>query len=171
MEFAVVVIQFAAFIVRMGTLSDEELDALYPNGCPKMPVLLCLTDNNTAKSWAHRVTTKSVRGQQLIGIYAQLLRLHKFGINTEHIPGVVNVLADFISRPTHFDLTHAQRSEQIFQSHPLMRTYDYFLPSPELLQLLTSRLYSKHNPVPCVLPQVLGQFVPAGCTTFGSVVL
>ena len=121
LEFVAVIIQFAAFIVRMSTLSDEELDEIYPNGHPKLPVLLCLTDNTTSKSWAHRVTTKSVRGQQLIGIYAQLLRLHKFGINTEHIPGVLNLLADFISRPTHFDLTHAQRSEQIFRSIPRCR--------------------------------------------------
>jgi len=34
--------------------------------------------------------------------YAQLLRLYKFGISTEHVTGVLNVIADFISRPNSF---------------------------------------------------------------------
>jgi hypothetical protein len=164
MEFVMVILQFAAFIVRMSTLSTEELDELYPDGPPQMPVLLCLTDNTASKAWANRVTTKSVRGQQLIGIYAQLLRLHKFGINTEHVPGVLNVIADFISRPTHFDLTHAQRSAQIFREHPSMQTYSYFQPSAELLQLLSCALYTKPTVALPTLPKTLGRFVPAGST-------
>jgi hypothetical protein len=53
----------------------------------------------------------------------------------------------------------------------LIASLDYFQPTPELLRLLTLRLYSRHIPVPCVLPTVLGHFVPAGYTTFGSVSL
>ena len=168
LEFVVIILQFAAFIVRMSTLSHDELRAIFPDGIPLMPILLCMTDNTASKSWANRVTSKSVRGQQLIGIFAQFLRLHKFGINAEHVAGIVNVLADFISRPTHFNLTHVQRCEQIFQQHPYLQTYSYFQPSPELLQLLSSALYTKPTVALPALPSNLGRFVPAGSTILCS---
>ena len=53
----------------------------------------------------------------------------------------------------------------------MLSTLDFFLPSPELLQLLTLRLYSRLNPVPCLLPVRLGQFLPVDSTTSISVVL
>lgn len=164
LEFIVVIVQFAAFIVRMDTLSPVELEAIFPNGPPVLPILLVWTDNTASKSWAHRVTTKSVMGQQFVGIYAQLLRLHKFGINTDHIAGVLNTIPDYISRPTHDNLSHAERSEQIFLAHPSLRTYDYFLPSAELLQLLSSALYTKPTVALPALPKTLGRIVRAGST-------
>ena len=100
----------------------------------------------------------------MIGVLASLLRTLPIGLNADHIAGTENILADFISRPTHFALSHAARSEQIFQKHALARTWDYFLPSPELLQLLTSLLFNELTPDLPSLPRNLGRFVPAGST-------
>ena len=38
---------------------------------------------------------------------AELLRTRPLGLNALYIAGILNVLADYISRPTHFDLSHA----------------------------------------------------------------
>jgi hypothetical protein len=79
----------------------------------------------------------SRQGQQLISIVAELLRTRNIGLNARRIPGVDNILADFISRPTDLNLSHSERSEQIFQMNDSVRTWDYFLPSPEFLQSIT----------------------------------
>ena len=164
LEFIIVILQLAAFTVRLRTLPPATLQQIYPNGTPAMPVLFCYTDNTSAKCWANRITTKSAKGQRLIATYAELLRTGNIGLNAEHIKGILNLIADEISRPTHFDLTHAERAEQIFRKHPSLRTYDYFLPSPELLQSLFSSLSTKPAQVLQNLPNNLGRFVPAGST-------
>jgi hypothetical protein len=85
-----------------------------------------------------------------------------FSVYAEHIPGVDNGLADFLSRPSNSDLSLSTRVEQLFLRQPLMRTWLFFLPSPELLQLLHSLLFIE--PLQCLppLPKRLGQFVPVG---------
>jgi hypothetical protein len=171
LEYIVIIIQLAAVIVRLAESPPDSLTELFPNGAPKMPVLLCQTDNTSAMAWSNRLTSKSLQGQHLIGIFAELLRQHNIGINAEHLAGYLNVLADFLSRPTHMYLTHAQRSEQIFQKYSSMRTWDYFQPSPELLQALSSLLLCDATPAPPKLPKKLGQFIRAGCTTSCSVIL
>jgi hypothetical protein len=168
LEFIVVLLQLAAVIVRLGTLSADQRAAFFPTGVPTQPVLLVLTDNTAAEAWANKVTSKSLQGQQLIGALATLLRSASIGLNARHIPGVENILADFISRPTHFALSHTARAEQIFQTHALARTWDFFQPSPGLLQSLSSLLFSGPTPDLPSLPETLGQFVPAGSTILCS---
>jgi hypothetical protein len=163
-EFVVVLLQLAAFTVRLETLPANRRATLLPAGIPAHPILLCFTDNTPAEAWANRVTTKSPQGQPLIGVLAALLRARPIGLNTNHIAGTDNILADFISRPTHFALSHADRSEQIYQKHASARTWDYFLPSQELLQSLSYLLSSAPTLVLPNLPKNLGRFVPAGST-------
>jgi hypothetical protein len=164
LEFIVVILQVAAVVVRLDSLSTEQRTALFPSGIPAQPILLCLTDNTAAEKWSNKVTSKSLQGQQLIGILAELLRTRNIGLNARHIPGVENILADYISRPTNFNLSHSERSEQIYQMNASARTWDFFLPSPELLQSLTCALYSTPTQGLPSLPKNLGRFVPAGST-------
>ena len=152
-------------ITRFATLSREQQQQWFPLGRPAFPVCHILTDNMSALSWANRVTSKSTQGQHLIGVFAELLRLHDVGINCEHIPGIDNNLADFISRPTHLNISPLERCEQIFLKHSSMRSWNYFRPSPELLQLLSCYLLAKRWPGPPKLPKMLGHFDPAGSTT------
>ena len=164
LEFIVVILQYAATAVRLHTLPRSVREQIFPGGVPAQPVMLCRTDNTAAEAWANKVTSQSPQGQRLIGVLAELLRTQNLGLNARHIAGTENVLADFISRPTHFILSFSQRAEQIFQKHALARTWDYFLPSPELLQSLSSLLFNKQTRDPPSLPKNLGRFVPAGST-------
>ena len=168
LEFIVVVLQYAATALRLETLTEHELSFIFPEGIPAQPVMLCRTDNTAAEAWANKVTSQSSQGQRLIGVLAELLRTKNLGLNARHIAGVKNVLADFISRPTHFALSFSQRAEQIFQKHALARTWDYFLPSRELLQNLSSSLFNERTQGHHDLPKNLGRFVPAGSTILCS---
>ena len=170
-EFVVVLLQLVAFTVRLETLPSTRRAVLLPAGIPTHPILLCFTDNTPAEAWANKVTSKSLQGQPLIGVLAALLRARPIGLNTNHIAGSENILADFISRPTHFTLSHADRSEQIFRKHASARTWDYFLPSPELLQSLSYLLSSAPTLDLPSLPRNLGRFVPAGSTISCSPVI
>ena len=101
---------------------------------------------------------------------AELLRRAEAHTMCHHLAGVLNLVADDISR-NDFSLSFPVRTQQLFLKHPCLVSLDHFQPSPELLQLLMSRLFSRHNPVPCVLPSALGQFLPAGSTTSISVTM
>lgn len=171
LEFVIALIQLAAAIVYFGSLTDAQCKQSFPNGRPKQPILLCFTDNTTAKSWANKLASATPRGQRLIGILAELLRTHVIGINANHIAGVDNVLADFISRPTHTNLSHAARAEQIFLKHEPARTWNFFQPSRKFLQVLTSSLFNGPAETLPALPKSLGRFVPAGSTIFSSPVI
>jgi hypothetical protein len=162
LEFIVMIIQLAAVIVRLETLTEAQRLAFFPSGIPAQPILLSFTDNISAKKWSNKLTSKSLQGQQLISIVAELLRTKNIGLNSKHIPGVENILADSISRPTHPNLSHSERSEQIFLMHASARTWDYFLPSPEFLQNISCALYNESTPGLPKLPKTLGRFVPAG---------
>ena len=168
LEFIIVVLQYAATAVRLQSLPHHDLMSIFPNGIPEQPVLMCRTDNTAAEAWSNHVTSRSPQGQRLIGVLAELLRTNNLGLNAKHIAGVENVLADFISRPTHFHLSHSHRAEQIFQTHESMRTWDYFLPSQEFLQNLYSLLFNEQTRDPLSLPKNLGHFVPAGSTILCS---
>jgi hypothetical protein len=159
-----VLLQFVAFTVRLETFTPTQRAALLPAGIPIHSILLCFTDNTSAEAWANKVTSKSLQGQPLIGMLAALLQARPIGLNTNHIAGSENILANFISRPTHFALSHSDRSEQIFLKHASARTWDYFLPSPELLQSLSCLFSSAPTLDLPSLPRNLGRFVPAGST-------
>jgi hypothetical protein len=163
LEFIVVILQLAAVIARLEAPLHEQ-QPLFPAGVPAQPILLSLTDNTAAEMWSNKVTSRSPQGQQLIGIIAELLRTRNIGLNARHIPGVKNVLADYISRPTNSNLSHSKRSEQIFRMNESVRTWDYFLPSPELLRSISCALSSKPIQGLPSLPRNLGRFVPAGST-------
>ena len=110
------------------------------------------------------MSTSSLVGQNLIGITSELKRQFPLRAETKHLAGKLNVVADDISRQD-FSLPSSTRLPQLFAKHPSLATYDYFLPSPELIHLLSSRLFSEPLQAPCVLPKTLGRFLPAGSTT------
>jgi hypothetical protein len=168
LEFIVIILQLAAIKTRLATMTTKEESIYFPLSRPNIPMWLGETDNTVSKSWETRATARTSQGQGLVSIYAELLRTSSIHTQCKHLAGVLNTVADDISQ-NNFSLNSPARSSQLFQKHPSLASLDYFQPSPELLQLLTLQLFSKRNLVPCVLPTVLGLFVPAGCTTFGSV--
>jgi hypothetical protein len=168
LEFIVMLLQLAAAMERFASLPDDVQRHLFPSGrVSAFPVLLILTDNTAAAKWASALSWTTENNQNLIAIYAQLLRRTSIGINAEHIPGTTNVVADFLSRPD-LSLTRSSRLAQIFRQHSFLQTWPYFRPSRTLLRLLVSSLFSAPWPVPPVLPAKLGRFEIACCTTSDS---
>ena len=167
LEFIVIILQFAAVITRLGTADPDHLRSYFPSGVPDIPVWLGETDNTVSKSWENRGSTGSRHGQSLVSVYAELLRRARIHTQCEHVAGVDNDIADAISR-NNFSLPPSARWPQLFLKYPSIGTYDFFLPKPEFLQLLTSSLFSPYKPEVPVLPPVLGHFIPAGSIISGS---
>ena len=168
LEFVVVILLVAAILVAFQTITPDERALWFPNGLPAIPVVREHCDNTSAVSWANKVTTSSPQGQKLLGIYSELLRSYDICLRSDHIKGEKNVLADFLSRPTNCSLSHADRAAQLYHSQPSMTSWRIFLPSPELLQLLTSALFSQLPVAPPSLPLVLGQLVHGASTSSSS---
>jgi hypothetical protein len=97
-------------------------------------------------------------GQRLLCILGDLLCTYDVGINCDHIAGLENIIADYISRPEHITLSPAQRVAQIYAKHPLLSTFEVFLPSPMLIAKLRSALLSTQVAVRGDLPPTLGRF-------------
>ena len=170
LEFIVLLLQLAAIRVRLDTMTLDDETTFFPDGRPAIPVWYGETDNSVSKSWENRATARTSQGQGLVSVYAELLRTTTVHTQCEHLAGKLNTVADDISR-NDFSLSFSARCPQLFQKHPFLESLDCFLPSPEFLLLLSSRLYSRHIPVPCVLPRVLGHFEPAGSIISTSVFL
>ena len=170
LEFIVVILQLAAVITRFRTLPPALASRVFPSGVPSIPVWLGRTDNLVSRAWEVKATSKSSQGQALVAVYSGLLRLGRVHTMCTHVAGKANVVADDISR-NDFSQPFPIRSSQLFQRHPCLKGFAYFLPSPALLRLLTSRLFSEHAPTQCVLPKNLGHFAPDSSTTSSSVVI
>ena len=142
LEFAVEIINYAAIIVYF----KEN-----PTTCPhEFPLLLNWTDNMTSKSWIRKAASRTNKGKSL-------QRLLCTGLKAEHIPGEKNVLADAISRT--YSSTYSQLSfDKLFQEFPLMKSWNRFHPSQELLSILFSGLLEGQDKGLC-LPKKLGHFV------------
>jgi hypothetical protein len=156
-----VILQLACWV----WLIDPQCQQRFPNGILFHPVMLCRTDNTSAEAWSNRLSAASPKGQSLIAIYAEMLRTSSICLNSQHIPGEQNILADFLSRPSNFDLSHSDRIAQIFQQHDTLRTWHYCQPNQELTQLLGSLLFSDSPWALPSLPKNLGHFVPDARTT------
>ena len=172
MEFVVVILQLAATIVAVEEWPQnlEISKAFYP-GIPKLAKLLIKTDNSPSQNWAHKVSSKSEYGQQLVRTYAALLDRTSLAVQSDHIKGTDNALADFLSRQTFYSHSPATRHQQIFDKEPKLASYRYFRPHLELLSHLESRLFNEPWTTTTTLPKQLGQFVAAGSTILYSVTL
>lgn len=170
LEFIVVILQLAAILVRLETLPPVVAALAFPHGIPSIPVWLGRTDNLVSRAWEVKATSRSDRGQSLVAIYSELLRLGRVHTMCTHVAGKLNVVADDISR-NDYSSPFPSRSSQLFLKHPLLRSFSYFRPSPDLLQLLTLGLFSVLAPTQFALPKNLGHFAPDSSTTFDSVVI
>jgi len=172
MEFTVVILQLAAVITIM---EEHELQpsiaAKFPTGIPKLAKLLIRTDNSPSQNWAHKVSSRSEKGQQLVHLYAALLERTSIAVACNHIKGKNNSLADYISRPPTHIPSPAWRHQQIFEKAPKLASYRYFRPHPDLLSSLESKLFSEQWNVTTTLPKQLGQFEAAASITSSFVTL
>jgi hypothetical protein len=172
MEFVVIVIQLAAAITLLEEATlPHQLQQRFPNGIAKLAKLLIRTDNSPSQNWAHKVSAKSERGQQMVHTYAAMLERTTIAVSCTHVAGVTNKLADFISRPPTNLPSPALRHQQIFAKEPKLASYRYFRPSQELLSNLASRLFKEQWTTTTTLPRQLGQFEVGESTTSSFVIL
>ena len=172
MEFTIVILQLAAVITIMEEPNLQPTVAKnFPTGIPSLAKLLIRTDNSPSQNWAHKVSSRSEKGQHMVHLYAALLERTTLAVACNHISGKTNSLADFISRPPTHLPSPAFRHKQIFAKEPRLASYRYFRPHPELLSNLESKLFSEQWNATTILPKSLGQFEAAGYTTSSFVTL
>jgi hypothetical protein len=163
LEYVILLLQIAAVICFLEAPYDLSESGFSFSFLPSAPVLLAWTDNTATKSWTNKVLSTSKRGQVLIEIYASLLRRSTLAVHCDHVAGVDNVDPDFLSRPD-VSLSPVDWFAQIYQHQPLLTSYRYFRPSPELCLLIQSRLFCDGPQGLPELPRSLGQFCPIGST-------
>ena len=140
----------------------------FPRGIPTLSKLLICTHAN----WAHKVSSRSEKGPQLVLLYAAILEQTSITIAYNHIAWKTNLLANFISRPpTHLPFQALVRHQQIFAREPTLPSYCYFWPHPKLLSSLESKLSNKQWTATTTLPKLLGQFEAAASMTSSFVTL
>ncbi len=83
------------------------------------PVVLCVTDNISAKNWTIHTSKKSIIGQALARFFCGLLINSSVGINVKWISTLKNKIADDISR---LKVTNLLRSTSHYDSSQLNRT-------------------------------------------------
>ena len=155
----VALIQYAAIITRIETLDDDLCKELFPAGIPLHLVVQILTDNMSTCTWINKVTSQSHQAQGLLLILSELIQCHPMNINSEHVAGVDNGIADDLSRAD-LSLPVVPRYNQLITKHPFLKTYDVFLPAPGFMRNLIFRLFTTRSMAPPSLPKHLGQFVP-----------
>ena len=162
-----VVLQQAAVIQRLCLASPAQISQWFPTGLPHIPYHRSDCDNQVSTNWDRTLTSRGTTGQQLITVSSELSRTSTLRSDSQYLEGDVNVVADDISR-NNFSLPFPLRCSQLFAKHPFLGSWDFFLPSPALLQLLYSKLFSGPVEAPCALPKDLGQFVPVASITSSS---
>jgi hypothetical protein len=134
LEYAALIIGFAGTVVAW--------EALPPSTRPPTPLVTLLTDNTAARAWTSKIAgLKSPQGRALARLFAHLLMFSAVGIESRHIAGTDNDIADYLSRffKTAADTPHISFSP-LQKQNPWLSTCRRFLPSRELLSLLYSAL-------------------------------
>ena len=169
-EFLTALLVYAcATTVLEDTLLAPMRKTHFPNGVPAMPVIHSRLDNTSSVSWLQKVASSSSQAQQLIKVYAQMLRQSDVDNRPSHIGGDLNECADRWSRPDkplyrlELDplLAHIDKTLDEF---PEQKEYQCFVPSSNLLDAIRWGLRPRHkikpdmSPTP-VLTKPLGTFM------------
>ena len=143
---------------------------------PPVPQILLWGDSMSANKWFRTFSTNSQLATNAIRLFAEYTRLSDVSPVPDHIPGVLNVEADDVSRvqelfvPQHkfiYHLPYHVLLQQVLQKHNKMKSYEIFLPSQELLSDLS---YVVSSDVSTEVPsrrKNLGRFLPVDSISSG----
>jgi hypothetical protein len=164
LEFVALIISYAATLVDLATAPGAY------NQHP--PVLLLKGDNTTSLSWLRRQTAdRSPAAKVLAHIFATLAARGQVSVNTEHIAGVTNVVADLLSRYDDWCAEHPSPNSQnafwtfFLAKFPQTKHCRLFHPSPGLLSLIWQALLL--NTVPTFDSPELKALLTADASTLG----
>jgi hypothetical protein len=164
LEFVALVISYAATLVDLDTT---------PGNQHQPPVLLAKGDNTTSLSWLRRKTAnRSPPAKALAHILATLAARGQVSVNAEHIAGVTNVMADYLSRYDGWCAanpgpdSHAAFWHRFHEKFPQAQHCRLFRPSPKLLSLLWQALLL--HTVPAFDSPEVQALLTADASTLGS---
>ncbi len=103
------------------------------------PVVLCVTDNISAKNWTVHISKKSIIGRALARFFCGLLIGSEVGINAKWISTLDNKIADKISRikkSTHNPSSFQYDFSKLQQDHAELKHCRFFQPNQELLSMI-----------------------------------
>ncbi len=113
------------------------------------PVVLCVTDNTSAKNWTMHTSKKSIIGRALARFFCGLLIGSDIGINAKWISTAANKIADEISRikksannPSSFKYNFSK----LQQDHAESKHCRFFQLSQELLSMIWDILLMQNLP-------------------------
>ena len=139
------VLEFIAIIINYAAAYT----AILQDGCDDPhPVIFNETDSTNAASWANQHCKSSLAGRALGRLFCLLLVNSPVGVNSSHIKGEENVVADFISR---LKLANDERFfnySQLKQKFPQLKPCRLFQPRPELLSLIYRCVLTQKSPSP-----------------------
>jgi hypothetical protein len=141
LEYAALIFGLAGAIVAW--------ESLPASSRPPHPVLLLWTDNMSAKAWTKKVSgMKTPQGRSLARIFAHLLMFSDVGIEAAHIQGEKNVIADYLSRISHTHKFSSFTYANLQTQFPWLTLSRRFLPSKELLLLVSTALLRPSVSIP-----------------------
>jgi hypothetical protein len=141
LEYAALVIGTAGSVVAWESFPVESR--------PSHPMILLWTDNTTAKSWTKKISgLKTPQGRSLARLFAHILMFSDVGIESQHVAGEKNVVADYLSRAKNTNELSSFSFKQFQMQFPWLTGSRRFLPSKELLCLLISALSKPSVDIP-----------------------
>ena len=140
LEFVTIIINYCAALTAF---YEDSITA------DPYPVVLCVTDNISAKNWTTHTSKKSIIGRALARFFCGLLIGSNVGINAKWISTLHNKIADDVSRlkatnpsidTSHYDFA------KLKQDHKELKTCRFFHPSPKLLSMIWKILLTRSCP-------------------------
>ena len=151
LEFVVVILNYAAS--KLAILQNKDRYDI-PN-----PVLMNYADNTSAVAWTKRAARSSPTGKALGRILCNLLINSPLALQSEHVAGTDNTIADRISRSSLHKSHTCPNFVLLEQEFPILSSCRRYQPSQELLSALYQALSSGSGPVR-IKKVPLGHFVP-----------
>ena len=152
---------------------------LSPDSFPPFPQLVLWGDSMSANKWFRKFSTNSAMATMALRYFAEYMPNSPVQPVPQWIAGELNVEADDVSRVQElfspklkfiYNVSYSKLIHQVLQKYSTMRTWDLFLPSPELLSDLSCVVSSVPSMAVPSRKQRLGHFVPVERTFFGSAV-
>jgi hypothetical protein len=104
-------------------------------------MILLWTDNSVDKSWTKKISGhKTPQGRSFAHIFAHLIMFSNVGVDADHIKSEDNIVADYLSRAKNINNPSEFSFRQFQMAFPWLKGSRRFLPSKELLWLLTTAL-------------------------------
>jgi hypothetical protein len=148
-----------------------------PSKFPPTPTMLSYGDSRSANSWMRKKSTRSLMGQNALRLFANYMLLSQVSSTTDHVKGIDNVEADDISRvqelfspkKSHiYDVPFSILIQQVCQKYNNLKSWEIFLPSPEILSDLSYVLSSDYLTEVPKKRKHFGHFYHVESTFYGS---